>query len=33
MGIREGYRLELRVKAPQLQDIKVTKQNSQRGIY
>ncbi len=33
MGVREGYRLELRVKAPQLQDIKVTKQNSQRGIY
>ncbi|MCU0454576.1 MAG: hypothetical protein MUE68_13055 [Bacteroidetes bacterium] len=33
MGTREGYRLELRVKAPQLQDIKVTKQNSQRGIY
>ena len=33
MGVREGYKLELRVKAPQLQDIKVTKQNAQRGIY
>ncbi len=33
MGIREGYRLELRVKAPQLQDLKLTKQNSERGIY
>lgn len=33
MGIREGYRLEIKVKAPQLQDIKVTKQGSQRGLY
>ncbi|MBI5464080.1 MAG: LPS-assembly protein LptD [Ignavibacteriales bacterium] len=33
MGYLEGYRLELKVKAPQLQDIKVTKQNRQRGLY
>jgi len=33
MGIREGYRLELRVKAPQLQDVKVTKQGSARGVF
>jgi hypothetical protein len=33
MGIREGYRLEIKVKAPQLQDIKITKQGSQRGTY
>ncbi|MGB2868883.1 MAG: putative LPS assembly protein LptD [Bacteroidota bacterium] len=33
MGIREGYRFELKVKAPQLQDLKVTKQSSVRGIY
>ncbi len=31
MGYQEGYRLELKVKAPQLQDLKVTKQNSQSG--
>jgi lipopolysaccharide assembly outer membrane protein LptD (OstA) len=28
MGILEGYRFELKVKAPQLQDIKVTKQSN-----
>lgn len=33
MGMLEGYRFELRVKAPQLQDIKVTKQQSVRGLY
>ena len=33
IGIREGYRFEIKVKAPQLQDIKVTKQSSQRGVY
>ena len=32
-GTLEGYRFELKVKAPQLQDIKVTKQNSSRGYY
>jgi lipopolysaccharide assembly outer membrane protein LptD (OstA) len=32
MGIMEGYRFELKVKAPQLQDIKVTKQNNNRGV-
>jgi lipopolysaccharide assembly outer membrane protein LptD (OstA) len=33
MGTLEGYRFELKVKAPQLQDLKVTKQNSNRGNY
>jgi hypothetical protein len=32
-GPSRQYRLEIRVKAPQLQDIKVTKQGSERGIY
>jgi lipopolysaccharide assembly outer membrane protein LptD (OstA) len=32
MGILEGYRFELKVKAPQLQDIKVTKQSNNRGV-
>jgi hypothetical protein len=33
MGFYSGYRLELRVKAPQLQDLKIEKQSSARGIY
>jgi hypothetical protein len=33
MGILEGYRFELKVKAPQLQDLKVTKQSNNRGAY
>jgi len=33
MGYWAGYRLEIRIKAPQLQDIKVTKQSSARGAY
>ncbi|MBN1396772.1 MAG: LPS-assembly protein LptD [Bacteroidetes bacterium] len=33
MGIREGYRFEIKVKAPQLQDIKLTKQSDNRGVY
>jgi lipopolysaccharide assembly outer membrane protein LptD (OstA) len=33
MGTLEGYRFELKVKAPQLQDLKVTKQSSNRGNY
>jgi lipopolysaccharide assembly outer membrane protein LptD (OstA) len=33
IGFYNGYRLELRVKAPQLQDIKITKQASERGTY
>jgi hypothetical protein len=33
MGTLEGYRFELKIKAPQLQDIKVTKQSSNRGNY
>ncbi len=32
-GPYSNYRLEIRLKAPQLQDIKVTKQSSVRGIY
>lgn len=32
-GFYSSYRLEIRVKAPQLQDLKVTKQGSQRGFY
>jgi hypothetical protein len=31
MGVLEGYRFELKVKAPQLQDVKVTKQSNTRG--
>lgn len=30
LGVAAGYRFEIRVKAPQLQDIKVTKQNNDR---
>ncbi|MBI3586125.1 MAG: LPS-assembly protein LptD [Ignavibacteriales bacterium] len=33
MGFYRGYRFELRIKAPQLQDIKITKQGSERGTY
>ncbi len=33
LGNYSHYQLEIRVKAPQLQDIKVTKQGSGRGIY
>jgi hypothetical protein len=33
LGILAGYRLEIRVKAPQLQDIKLTKQSSTSGYY
>lgn len=33
MGFYRGYRLEIRVKAPQLQDLKITKQGSERGTY
>jgi len=33
MGTLEGFRFELKVKAPQLQDIKITKQSDNRGIY
>jgi lipopolysaccharide assembly outer membrane protein LptD (OstA) len=32
MGTLEGYRFELKVKASQLQDIKVTKQSNNRGV-
>jgi hypothetical protein len=33
IGFYSGYRFELRVKAPQLQDLKLTKQSSTRGTY
>ncbi|MBI4546731.1 MAG: LPS-assembly protein LptD [Ignavibacteriae bacterium] len=33
LGTYRHYRFEIRVKAPQLQDLKVTKQGSERGIY
>ena len=33
LGTYSYYRFEIRVKAPQLQDLKVTKQGSQRGYY
>ena len=33
IGTLEGYRFELKVKAPQLQDLKITKQSSNRGTY
>ena len=32
-GGYRGFRLEIRVKAPQLQDLKITKQGSARGVY
>lgn len=32
-GIYRGFRLEIRVKAPQLRDLKITKQGSARGIF
>jgi lipopolysaccharide assembly outer membrane protein LptD (OstA) len=32
-GVYSNYRLEIRLKAPQLQDIKLTKQASSRGLY
>jgi lipopolysaccharide assembly outer membrane protein LptD (OstA) len=32
-GPYRNYKLEIRVKAPQLQDVKVTRQGSERGIY
>lgn len=32
-GFNRNFRLEIRLKAPQLQDVKVTKQSSVRGLY
>ena len=32
-GIYRGFKFELRIKAPQLQDIKVTKQTNYRGVF
>lgn len=32
-GLYRGFKFELRIKAPQLQDIKVTKQTNYRGVY
>lgn len=33
IGPSRSYRLEIRIKAPQLSDIKITKQGSDRGVY
>lgn len=33
LGNYRSYRFEIKVKSPQLQDVKVTKQGSERGIY
>ncbi len=33
LGLTRSYQFEIRVKAPQLRDIKVTKQGSERGYY
>jgi hypothetical protein len=33
IGTYRNFKIEIRLKAPQLQDIKVTKQGSARGIY
>jgi hypothetical protein len=32
-GVYRGFRFELRIKAPQLQDVKVTKESNNRGVY
>lgn len=32
-GLYRGYRFELKVKAPQLHDVKITKQSNYRGVY
>ena len=32
-GLYRGYKFELRIKAPQLQDVKVTKESNYRGVY
>lgn len=32
-GIYRGYRFEIRIKAPQLQDVKLTKQTNYRGVF
>ncbi len=32
-GVYRGFSLEIRIKAPQLRDIKVTKQTNSRGVY
>lgn len=32
-GIYRGYKFELRIKAPQLQDVKVTRQTNYRGVF
>lgn len=33
LGAYRGFRVELRVKAPQLQDLKVTKETNYRGVF
>jgi lipopolysaccharide assembly outer membrane protein LptD (OstA) len=32
-GLYRGFKFELRIKAPQLQDVKVTKESNYRGVY
>ena len=32
-GLYRGYRFELRIKAPQLHDVKITRQSNYRGVY
>lgn len=32
-GLYRGYKFELRIKAPQLQDVKITKQTNYRGVF
>jgi lipopolysaccharide assembly outer membrane protein LptD (OstA) len=33
LGTYRGFKLELRIKAPQLQDVKITKETNYRGVY
>lgn len=32
-GVYRGYKFEIRIKAPQLQDVKITKQSNYRGVF
>ncbi len=32
-GVYRGFRFEIRIKAPQLQDVKITKESNYRGVY
>ena len=33
IGVYRGYRFEIKIKAPQLQDVKVTKETNYRSVY